>query len=117
MKRSKTDLIFIVGFPVIFILIACYGVMSLVSPDRRDPVQLLHDGAVKVGDDRARVDSVLHRAPSSETVHDDGVVELTYRRTIYDTDFRMEDANVELGPDGRVRSIRIERSTPPTPSK
>ncbi len=117
MKRSKTDLIFIVGFPLIFILIACYGVMSLVAPDRRDPVQLLHDGAVKVGDDRARVDSVLHRAPSSETARDDGIVELIYRRTIYDSDFRMEDAKIELGPDGRVRAIRIERSTPPSSSK
>jgi hypothetical protein len=115
-RRAPLDYLWLYGLPVAFVLVAWFGVMRLLPPDHRSPLQLLHDGAIAVGDDQTKVEQVLHRAPSFIETRAGGGITLVYRRTIYDNDLAMEDARVDLSASGKVEAIRYDRTSPPTPS-
>lgn len=117
-KLETLDYAFLFGMPVLFLLVAWFGLTSLLPKGPPpDPVKILRSGAVRAGMGPAEVRRLVG-LPKATVDLGDGAFEYVYRRTIYDNDVSMDDAFVEFTSDARVRVVRFERvAGPPVPAE
>lgn len=104
------------GGPILFLLIAFFGLRALVGPGPvESPVQKLRNGAVSVG---MREDEVLSKIgrPKSATERPEGGFTYRYQRSSWDNQrstMLEEDAYVDFSAGGTVTGITFEARTPP----
>jgi hypothetical protein len=111
---APIDYAFLFGGPILFLLVAYFGLMAVIGPaPRPNPVRLLRNGAIPIGAD---ADRVLHDLgpPNATEQKEDGSLVLHYLRTSMDSGtVSSDEALVDVSPDGHVTGIRFDRSTPP----
>ena len=115
-KLGPVDYAFLFGGPILFLLVAYFGLMAIIGPaPRPNPVALLRSGTVSVGMDADEVVRKLGPPNATEQRPDGGLV-LHYTRTAMDSGTVSSDEGlVDVGQDGHVTGIRFDRSTPPLP--
>jgi hypothetical protein len=115
-KLTPIDYAVLFGGPIAFLLIAWFGLMALAGPPPRpNPFKLLQDGTVTVG---MPADKAMEKVgkPTSIQEKEDGSFVLHYLRTSLDgASLSSDEAQIEIGADGRVTGIRFDRSAPPSP--
>lgn len=119
-KLGPVDYAFMIGGPLLFILIFWLGVRMILGPvPESSPVNKLRDGKIAIGATMDAVQKELGR-PSRTQFLEDGSTLFVYTRTVYEASTRsdsLDEAVVEFTPGGRVMNIRFERSTPPAPTE
>jgi hypothetical protein len=114
-KLQPIDYAVIIGGPLVCLLIIWLGIRGIVGPALRpNPVQLLRDNAVEIGDTIKEVEKKVGK-PSRIQTQADGSYWLIYTRTVLEPSGSdsLDEATIELTPGGRVQSIRFDRSSPP----
>lgn len=115
-KPKPIDYVVMFGGPLIFLVIAFFGIRSLVGPaPPTQVVQRLRDGAVKVGMTEAEVLSVAGE-PKGRIEKSDGGFTFRYQRSAWDTQrntFLEEDAYIEFSSAGTVTGITFDSRVPP----
>ena len=128
-KLQPVDWAVLIGGPLIFLLIAYFGITALLGPPPRpNPMTAIRDQKVTVGQPWSEARERLG-PPTSRVDYPDGSFLLRFTRTDWsgvtkerDATLMQDDGIVEVGPDGRVRSARVERipvpdTAPATPTR
>lgn len=114
-KLQPIDYAVIIGGPLVCLLIIWIGIRGIVGPaPRPSPVQMLRENAIEIGTTMSEVEKKLGR-PSRVQTQPDGSYLLIYTRTVLESSGSdsLDEATIELTPEGRVQSIRFDRSSPP----
>ena len=118
LKLQPFDYVVLFLVPLVFILLAWWGIRSLLGPvPKADPVVQLRDGKVKPGMSEGEVLQVVGD-PKSRFERETGSYVFRYSRGVWDAEhktFSQEDADIEFNGDGIVSSVKFDTQTPPTP--
>ncbi|MGV3618108.1 MAG: hypothetical protein ACO1SV_22510 [Fimbriimonas sp.] len=115
-KPKPIDYAVMFGGPILFLLIAFFGIRTFVGPP--PPVQVvqrLRDGAVKVGMTEAEVLATVGE-PKGTIEKSDGGFTYRYQRSAWDSarsTFLEEDAYIEFSSSGTVTGINFDSRVPP----
>lgn len=114
---TPLDYTFMIGGPILFFVIAWFGVMSLLGPGpAENPVQKLRREVVKPGMTESQVIREVGEPKSIEETATGGY-SFRYQRSGWDSDAkqaREEDAFVDFDANGRVVNITFDSRVPPT---
>lgn len=117
-KYGPGDYAFLIGMPILFLIIAVLGVRSILGPvPTPHPVEQLREGFVVTGLSESAIRARLG-APTQEFSREDGSTVLRYSRGVWDTNrrtFVQEDADVVLSAEGIAVRVQFDSSTPPIP--
>lgn len=104
-----------VGGPVVFFLIAWFGLRAIVGPlPRPNPVQELREGAVRPGMSVREVESSVG-TPKSITDRPDGGFTYRYQRSAWDSargTMLEEDAYIDFSPSDSVTAVTFDARVP-----
>lgn len=115
-KLQPLDWAVLIGGPAAFLLIAYFGITALLGPaPPPNPIAAIRDQKVRVGQPWSEAREHLG-PPITRVDYPDGSFLLRFTRTDWtgvtkdrNATLTQEDGIVEVGPDGRVRSARVER--------
>lgn len=115
-KLQPIDYAVMFGGPIVFMLIFWLGVRLIIGPvPEASPVKRLREGEIQIGARLVDVDKKLGR-PNKVVEKAGGGFQYIYTRTVYEEATKsdsLDEAIVEFSPEGRVQSIRFDRSAPP----
>jgi outer membrane protein assembly factor BamE (lipoprotein component of BamABCDE complex) len=115
-KLQPIDYAVMFGGPIVFLLIFWIGVRLITGPvPEPSPVKKLREGEIQIGAKMTEVAEKLGR-PNQVFELEDGRYRYIYTRTVYEVETKsdsLDEAVVEFTSDGRVQSIRFDRSAPP----
>ena len=110
-KLAPLDYAFMIGGPILFLLIAIFGMRAVIGPiPQPSPVQRIKDEEIKPG---MTLSDVLHRLgkPKDIQTRDDGSQELIYTRTVSDGELTLEEGVIDFGTSGTVVGTHVDRQT------
>jgi hypothetical protein len=115
-KLLPIDWVVLIGGPAAFLLIAYFGITAFLGPaPPPNPIAAIRDQKVKVGQSWSEASQHLGQ-PITRVDYPDGSFLLRFTRTDWtsvtkdrNATLMQDDGIVEVGPDGRVRSARVER--------
>ncbi|MDR3689282.1 MAG: hypothetical protein P4L46_07885 [Fimbriimonas sp.] len=117
-KLSAVDYAFMIGGPLVFLLLAVILIRSLLGgTGPENPVTMLREGAVKTGMSEMQVENIVG-PPKSTTENPNGGTTFRYQHGAWDSDrrtFLEEDAYVDFDASDQVSGISFESRTPPLP--
>lgn len=116
-KARPVDYLVLILGPALFLLIAWYGIQSLLGPPPTiNSVQKLRDGAARVGMSEGELLKAVG-PPKSVSSRPDGVT-YRYQHSAWDPERKVfidEDAFVDVDTNGGVTGISFESRTPEPP--
>lgn len=120
-KLQPVDYAVMFGGPIVFLLIFWIGVRLITGPvPEPSPVKKLREGEIQIGARMTEVNEKLGR-PNQVVELEGGGFRYVYTRTVYEEQTKsdsLDEAVVEFTSEGRVQSIKFDRSAPPrTPTQ
>ena len=114
-KLKPIDYAFMIGGPIVFLLIAIFGMKAVIGPiPHPSAVQRIKDGDIKPG---TPLTEVLHELgePKSVTPNPDGTTTIIYTRTVGDPDLQIEEGIIQVTQSGEVLTTTVDRQLPTKP--
>ena len=107
---------FLIGGPLVFLLIAVFGMRAIVGPiPQPSPVQRIKDGEITSGMGYDEVLRKLGKPKEITTAATGDSTTVIYTRTVADGDLQIEEGVITFDATMRVQEAHVDRQLPTKP--